>query len=1010
MMEFLYGKRNDTAAQSPNNNSQTNSGKPTSRNSPTGSISSTNRSAQKSSNSNQQQTASQSAYNNTQSSTKAKNIEASQQSIFTMSKDSKSGTATQSMSSQKGLHTQNQAIAGAYSNIMTSIGLQGRNNSPKNQTGIEVPTRKSTKNSERLFPSEPIQTKSSVNNNANMNSQMFYGAKGSNQYIQSQSLSSNNMSKNQYGQPKQYNPTATPQHKNIDIISQQMGIETTKYKRRSNSPQSNTSSLIDTTSFTDTSLNKVNVQYPQKSPKTSSRRVLNINKDNENVYEEMKVDGTIESSDEDDMMQNPFDISSKDLQSKAGQMSYNNTIPKMPAQSPVNNQSSDRYSMPKEQGSKVNFVSPKTQTTNNRHTQGGSTSNNQNQSTENYKKKVIQYLIDAAETGNTDSVQDALNKQKYGQFTADINSHNKEDWTTLHFAVSEGHFNIAQMVLENNADVNALTAAKRTPLHIACIRGRPDYSKLLLIKGANVNLQDIDGNTPLHYASEYGHKDILIQLLQKNANIKIKNNLGKSPLDVSSSNRIFNIQQQQEEVKQIDNSPNPKNFQFARNAMHNNQNRVVIHNLNQQQSDGQMKQSATGEDNSQLQESVTNNNNNTQATSGQKPYNKQNSNNLNQSTKVGDNERQNTGSSQTSAGEYFLDNESSNPDIQQQEEKISTSSFHAIQLLGKGSFGEVYLVQKKSNSQYYAMKVLSKSKIMGQNLVRYAKTERNVLSYTQHPFIVNLNYAFQTSDKLFLILDYCPGGDMARVLQRERRFSEDRARIYIAEIVLAIQYLHKRDIIFRDLKPDNVVIDSEGHALLTDFGLSKEGVLDNISANSFCGSVAYLAPEMLKRSGHGKSVDWYLLGVLLYEMLVGQPPYFCNNKEQLFYNIQKGVLKLPASISHEAKSLLISLLNRNPNKRLGAAPTDAEEIKKHPFFDGIDWDRIIRRDYEVPKPNIRQIVQQEINPSIFEDIPLNIDGVNNNNIPGWSFVNPLENKEQMIEINVNDQTQKISQN
>jgi serine/threonine protein kinase len=192
--------------------------------------------------------------------------------------------------------------------------------------------------------------------------------------------------------------------------------------------------------------------------------------------------------------------------------------------------------------------------------------------------------------------------------------------------------------------------------------------------------------------------------------------------------------------------------------------------------------------------------------------------------------------------------------------------------LGKGSFGEVYLVQKikgQNASQLYAMKVLSKERIMGHNLVRYAKTERNVLSYTTHPFIVNLNYAFQNRDKLFLILDYCQGGDLARVLAKERRFSEDRARIYAAEILLAIQYLHKRDIIFRDLKPDNVVVDAEGHALLTDFGLSKEGVLDNISAKSFCGSVAYLAPEMLRRSGHGKSVDWYLLGVLLYEMLVG---------------------------------------------------------------------------------------------------------------------------------------------
>jgi serine/threonine protein kinase len=157
-----------------------------------------------------------------------------------------------------------------------------------------------------------------------------------------------------------------------------------------------------------------------------------------------------------------------------------------------------------------------------------------------------------------------------------------------------------------------------------------------------------------------------------------------------------------------------------------------------------------------------------------------------------------------------------------------------------------------------------------------------VLSITRHPFIVGLNYAFQTRDKLFLILDYCPGGDLGKILSREKRFEEDRARIYLAEILLALEDLHKRDIIFRDLKPDNVVLDSDGHALLTDFGLSKEGVLDNQGAKSFCGSVAYLAPEMLKRSGHGKSVDWYLFGVLLYEMLVGIPPYFTNNKEKLF--------------------------------------------------------------------------------------------------------------------------------
>mgnify|MGYP000285963700 CR=1 FL=1 len=222
------------------------------------------------------------------------------------------------------------------------------------------------------------------------------------------------------------------------------------------------------------------------------------------------------------------------------------------------------------------------------------------------------------------------------------------------------------------------------------------------------------------------------------------------------------------------------------------------------------------------------------------------------------------------------------------EEFVGPKNFKAIMKLGQGSFGQVYLVEKLSfagenpvperTGKYYAMKILNKKQILGQNLVKYAKTERDVLTITSHPFIVGLKYAFQTPEKLFLLLDYAPGGNMSRALQKDKRFSEERARVYLAEILLALEDLHKRDIIFRDLKPDNIVFDKEGHALLTDFGLSKVGVMNNTQARSFCGSPAYLAPEMLKRQGHGKSVDWYLLGVLLYEMLVGIPPYYSNNK------------------------------------------------------------------------------------------------------------------------------------
>lgn len=177
------------------------------------------------------------------------------------------------------------------------------------------------------------------------------------------------------------------------------------------------------------------------------------------------------------------------------------------------------------------------------------------------------------------------------------------------------------------------------------------------------------------------------------------------------------------------------------------------------------------------------------------------------------------------------------------------------------------------------MKVLSKTRLMQNNYIRYALTERNVLSNASNNFIVKLCYAFQTDTKLYLVLEYCPGGDLGKLLRRQGKLDEATAKIYTAEILLAIQYLHKREIIFRDLKPDNIVLDASGHCKLTDFGLSKEGIYDNISAKSFCGSLAYLAPEMLAANGHGKSVDWYLLGVLLYEMLVGKTPYYSTNKD-----------------------------------------------------------------------------------------------------------------------------------
>ena len=327
-----------------------------------------------------------------------------------------------------------------------------------------------------------------------------------------------------------------------------------------------------------------------------------------------------------------------------------------------------------------------------------------------------------------------------------------------------------------------------------------------------------------------------------------------------------------------------------------------------------------------------------------------------------------------------------------EEEKMSPSNFLCLAQLGKGSFGEVYLVQKKNTKEKYAMKVLRKERVIGQNLLKYVIAERNVLSLSNHPFIVKLNYAFQTSTKLFLVLEYCPNGDLAKHLLFEKRFSEQRAKFYICEILLALENLHKRDVIFRDLKPDNVVLDEQGHCKLTDFGLSKEGVADNAYAQSFCGSIAYLAPEMLKKKGHGKAVDWYLLGVLFYEMLVGITPFFTMRKEEIFHNIEYGELNIPDFISTEAAQLLRALLEKNPNKRLGGSLKDAQEIKEHPYFKDVDWDKVYNKKIKPPIfiNYMSKMIHFYKSPRLFVNEDLlnnNTDKPDPNNLMNWSFIN-----------------------
>ncbi|GIY86576.1 ribosomal protein S6 kinase beta-1 [Caerostris darwini] len=284
--------------------------------------------------------------------------------------------------------------------------------------------------------------------------------------------------------------------------------------------------------------------------------------------------------------------------------------------------------------------------------------------------------------------------------------------------------------------------------------------------------------------------------------------------------------------------------------------------------------------------------------------------------------------------------------------KTGRDDFLFLKTLGKGGYGKVYQVRKmtgKDKGKLYAMKVLKKEAIVkNKKDTAHTKAERNILGNIKHPFVVDLHYAFQTGKKLYLILEYLAGGELFMFLEREVMLLEDTASFYLGEIVLAMQYLHQEGIIYRDLKPENILLDATGHVKLTDFGLCKEAILDGCITHTFCGTIEYMAPEILTQSGHGKAVDWWSLGALMYDMLTGSPPFQADNRKKTIEKILKHKLSYPHFMSHEAKDLLRKLLRRPVNQRLGSGPDDALPIKKHSFFRHVNWDDLLAKRVEPP--------------------------------------------------------------
>ncbi|CAJ0959631.1 unnamed protein product [Ranitomeya imitator] len=278
---------------------------------------------------------------------------------------------------------------------------------------------------------------------------------------------------------------------------------------------------------------------------------------------------------------------------------------------------------------------------------------------------------------------------------------------------------------------------------------------------------------------------------------------------------------------------------------------------------------------------------------------------------------------------------------------LSLHDFDLIRVIGRGSYAKVLLVRLKKNDQTYAMKVVKKELVHDEEDIDWVQTEKHVFEQaSNNPFLVGLHSCFQTPSRLFLVIEYVNGGDLMFHMQRQRKLPEEHARFYAAEICIALNFLHERGIIYRDLKLDNVLLDADGHIKLTDYGMCKEGLGPGDTTSTFCGTPNYIAPEILRGEEYGFSVDWWALGVLMFEMMAGRSPFdiITDNPDMNTEDYLFQAIRIPRFLSVKASHVLKGFLNKDPKDRLGCQlQTGFTDIKSHTFFRSIDWDMVSQK-------------------------------------------------------------------